>query len=70
MGEEANHLVQLDSTVDNVRHGNQGAHVGVHLFVHQPEGQALITDQSLKGMKREKILPICTVKLDSVDKHT
>lgn len=64
--------MQLHSTVDDRRHGNQGAHVGVHLLVHQPEGQALIADQSLKILchislfTADSMLIICTVKRDAV----
>lgn len=42
VSEKANHFVQLHAAVDDGCHGNQGAHVGVHLLVHQPEGQRLI----------------------------
>lgn len=48
MSEEADHLMQLYAAVDDGCHGNQGAHVGVHLLVHQPEGQTLIPNQSLE----------------------
>lgn len=41
--------MQLQATVDDWCHGDQGAHVGVHLLVHQPEGQAFISHQSLEG---------------------
>lgn len=40
--------MQLHAAVDDGRHGNHGAHVGVHLLVHQPEGQSLIPNQSLE----------------------
>ncbi|TNN75114.1 hypothetical protein EYF80_014687 [Liparis tanakae] len=48
MSEEADHFMQLHAAVDDGRHGNLGAHVGVHLLVHQPEGQTLIPNQSLR----------------------
>ena len=48
MSEEADHFVQLYAAVDDGCHGSQGAHVGVHLLVHQPEGQSLIPNQSLE----------------------
>ena len=47
MREEADHLVQLDASVDDGGHGDQGAHVGVHLLVHEPEGQRLVSHQRL-----------------------
>lgn len=47
MSEEADHLMQLHATVDDGCHGTHEAHVGVHLLVHQPEGQSLIPNQSL-----------------------
>ena len=40
-------MLQLDAPVDDARHGDQGAHVGVHLLVHQPEGQRLVSHQRL-----------------------
>lgn len=48
MSDEADHLMQLHATVYDGCHGDQGAHIGVHLLVHQPEGQALIANQSLQ----------------------
>lgn len=46
--------MQLQAAVDDCRHGNQGAHVGVHLLVHQPEGQSFISNQSLRAKKNKK----------------
>lgn len=46
--------MQLDAAVDDGCHGDQGAHVGVHLLVHQPEGQGLVPDQSLGGTDLER----------------
>lgn len=40
--------MQLQTTVDDWCHGTRGAHVGVHLLVHQPEGQSFISNQSLQ----------------------
>lgn len=54
VSEEADHLVQLQAAVDDRRHGNQGAHVGVHLLVHQPEGQSFISNQRLRTNKKNK----------------
>lgn len=50
MSEEADHLMQLDATVDDSSHGNYGAHVGVHLLIHEPEGQSLIANKRLKRL--------------------
>lgn len=54
VSEEADHLVQLQAAVDDCSHGNQGAHVGVHLLVHQPEGQSFISNQRLSTKKNKK----------------
>ena len=52
MSEEADHLMQLHAAVDDGRHGNHGAHVGVHLLVHQPERKGFVPYQSLRENKR------------------
>ena len=38
VSEEPDELVQLHATVSDRRHGDQRAHVSVHLLIHQPEG--------------------------------
>lgn len=69
MSEEADHLMQLNATVDDCRHGFQGAHVGVHLLVHQPEGETFIPNQSLERWvmffyypQRDKADCVATIK--------
>lgn len=47
MRQEPDHLMQLNAPVNDRVHRNYGAHVGVHVFIHQPEGQGLVPYQSL-----------------------
>lgn len=48
VSEESNHLMKLHAAVDDRCHRCHGTHIGVHLLVHQPEGQSFIPDQSLE----------------------
>lgn len=48
MSEQANHLMKLHAAVNDRCHRYHGTHIGVHLLVHQPEGQSFIPDQSLE----------------------
>lgn len=47
MSEQTDEFMQLNATVYNRRHGSKSAHVGVHLFVHQPKCQRLVPNQCL-----------------------
>lgn len=47
MGKQSDHLVELDAPINNGVHWNQSAHVGVHILVHQPEGQRFVSHQGL-----------------------
>lgn len=49
VGEQPDHLVQLDAAIDDRRHRHKAAHVGVHLLVHEPKGQRLVSNKSLEG---------------------
>mmetsp|Transcript_39718 Transcript_39718/g.77744 ORF Transcript_39718/g.77744 Transcript_39718/m.77744 type:complete len:451 (-) Transcript_39718:756-2108(-) len=46
-GEHADHLVQRNAAVDNQVGGSQVGHAIVHLLVHQPEGNGLVTNERL-----------------------
>jgi len=47
VGHQADHLVQSQTSVNDWRQLCQGAHVCVHLLVHKPESNRLVTNQSL-----------------------
>lgn len=52
VGKQTDHLVKLYAPINNGVHGNQRAHAGVHLLVHQPEGQRLVSHQGLNEQIR------------------
>lgn len=47
VGHQADHLMQGQTTVNDRRQFCQDAHMCVHLLVHEPERNSLVTDQSL-----------------------
>ncbi len=63
VGEETYHLVQSNPPVYDQARLRHCGHVGVHLFVHQPERDRLVPDQGLVvalGV-RDVFLPMATV---------
>ena len=46
-GDQADHLVQGQAAVHHQGGAREDGHVGVHLLVHQPEGDGLVAHQRL-----------------------
>mmetsp|Transcript_40311 Transcript_40311/g.126894 ORF Transcript_40311/g.126894 Transcript_40311/m.126894 type:complete len:704 (-) Transcript_40311:165-2276(-) len=46
-GDQSDHLVQGDSSVDDGVGGGEEGHAVVHLLVHEPEGDGLVTNKRL-----------------------
>lgn len=44
---QSDHLVQGHAAVNDWVQGLERGHLPVHLFVHQPEGYGLVTDEGL-----------------------
>lgn len=61
MSNEANHFMKLYSTINNWSKRGKHTHICIHLCIHQPECQCLITNEGLH--KGKKILQMWKVLL-------